>query len=202
MQPGFKFGWRTTVKVITHIALAGLLALASTLHTAYADEQVPQDPGWLASLTSLREAASERANLVMGALTLTGVNYRRGGNTPETGLDCSGLVRHVFRETLGMVLPRRSADMSQVGNSINVSDLKPGDLVFFNTLRSAFSHVGIYVGEGKFLHAPSSGGAVRVDNLSAAYWAHRFNGARRVLTDAVMQTSQPAASAPAASDKR
>jgi cell wall-associated NlpC family hydrolase len=127
--------------------------------------------------------------LVLRALSLLGVNYRLGGNSPDTGLDCSGLVRHVFREAVGLVLPRRAEEMSRAGQQIDVSQLKPGDLVFFNTLRRTFSHVGIYIGNSQFVHAPSSGGAVRVESLSQGYWVNRFNGARRLLTGS--DTSQP-----------
>ena len=120
------------------------------------------------------------SEVVMNAMGLLGVRYRFGGNTPETGLDCSGLVQLVFKESFGLVLPRRAAQMSQVGGNISKDELKPGDLVFFNTLKRAFSHVGIYVGEGKFVHAPSSGGKVRVESLNTPYWVTRFNGARRL----------------------
>jgi hypothetical protein len=119
--------------------------------------------------------------LVLRALSLLGVNYKWGGNSPDTGLDCSGLVRHVFSEATGLVLPRRAEDMSRNGDAVRRDQLRPGDLVFFNTLRRAFSHVGIYIGNGQFVHAPSSGGNVRVESLSGQYWRQRFNGARRVL---------------------
>ena len=117
--------------------------------------------------------------LVLRALSLLGVDYKFGGNNPETGLDCSGLVRHVYKEVSGLVLPRRSEEISRAGEAIRRDQLRPGDLVFFNTLRRAFSHVGIYVGEGRFVHAPSTGGEVRVESLSTSYWQRRFNGARR-----------------------
>lgn len=121
------------------------------------------------------------AEVVFRALSLLGVNYRWGGNTVETGLDCSGLVRLVFHDALGLPLPRRSDEISRVGGDVSPTELQPGDLVFFNTLRRAFSHVGIYIGNNQFVHAPSSGGAVRVENLGASYWSTRFDGARRLL---------------------
>ncbi|MEI8303579.1 MAG: NlpC/P60 family protein [Burkholderiales bacterium] len=121
--------------------------------------------------------------LVLRALSLLGVNYKFGGNSPDTGLDCSGLVRHVFREAAGMVLPRRAEEISRAGESIDTTQLQPGDLVFYNTLRRTFSHVGIYIGNGQFVHAPSRGGGVRVEQMSESYWSKRFNGARRVLAD-------------------
>jgi hypothetical protein len=126
------------------------------------------------------------AEVVFRALSLLGVHYRFGGNTPETGLDCSGLVRLVYGDTLGLPLPRRSEEISRVGPAVAPSELQPGDLVFFNTLRRAFSHVGIYIGNNQFVHAPSSGGSIRVENLGADYWTRRFDGARRLLTQELL----------------
>ncbi|MFN3985389.1 MAG: C40 family peptidase [Rhodocyclaceae bacterium] len=119
--------------------------------------------------------------LIEHGMEYIGVRYRRGGNSRETGLDCSGLVQNVFRNAAGLDLPRRAADMARLGDKIERDDLQPGDLVFFNTMRKAFSHVGIYVGDGRFLHAPSSGGSVRVEEMGQRYWRTRFNGARRLL---------------------
>ncbi len=121
------------------------------------------------------------AEVVFRALSLLGVNYRFGGSTPASGLDCSGLVMYVFNEVTGLKLPRRSDDMSRVGGSIDRSELQAGDLVFFNTMRFPFSHVGIFIGNGQFVHAPSTGSTVRVENMNLAYWQSRFNGARRLL---------------------
>lgn len=123
------------------------------------------------------------AELVIRSLSMLGVNYKWGGSSPDTGLDCSGLVRFVYEETLGKVLPRRSVEMSREGESVDRHELKPGDLVFFNTLRRAFSHVGIYIGNNQFVHAPSRGKQVRVESLESSYWAKRFNGARRLLAE-------------------
>ena len=123
------------------------------------------------------DTASE---LVMNAMGFLGVPYRHGGNSAETGFDCSGFVRAVFEESLGKVLPRRADEQAAVTETIERSELKPGDLVFFNTMRRAFSHVGIYVGDGKFIHSPRSGSTVRVEDMRKAYWETRFNGARRV----------------------
>lgn len=114
-----------------------------------------------------------------------GIKYRLGGTGPEMGgFDCSGLVRKVFGDALGLNLPRTASEMARLGDKIGSQDLKPGDLVFFNTMRRAFSHVGIYVGDNKFLHSPSTGGVVRVETLDGAYWMKRFNGARRLVPDA------------------
>ena len=107
--------------------------------------------------------------LVDGALSYLGIRYRFGGTSPATGLDCSGLVLNVFRNAVGLDLPRTAREMANLGDKIGRQELKPGDLVFFNTMRRTFSHVGIYLGDGKFVHAPSSGGKVRVESISTAY---------------------------------
>jgi hypothetical protein len=157
-------------------ALALALA-ASPPVLAGPSDGAPSDPG---------------AEVVLRALSLLGVNYRFGGNSPDSGLDCSGLVRHVFQDSLGMLLPRRSEEMSRVGGSIRPSELQPGDLVFFNTLRRAFSHVGIYIGNNQFVHAPSTGGAIRVESLDKDYWTRRFDGARRLLATDPSAVGAPA----------
>jgi NlpC/P60 family len=126
------------------------------------------------------EVGGKASDLVVGAMGFLGVPYRYGGNSAETGFDCSGLVRKVFEQSVGKILPRRADEQASATVVIDRSDLKPGDLVFFNTMKRAFSHVGIYVGEGKFIHAPRAGGAVRVEDMRVAYWQARFNGARRV----------------------
>jgi cell wall-associated NlpC family hydrolase len=113
-------------------------------------------------------------------LDLLGIRYRRGGSSPESGFDCSGFVNHVFREGLGLMLPRSSKEMSKSGEFVAKDELRPGDLVFFNTMRSAFSHVGIYLGDNQFVHAPRAGGRVRIEDLRESYWIKRFNGARRI----------------------
>lgn len=138
--------------------------------------------------------------LVLRSLSLLGVRYKWGGNTPETGLDCSGLVRFVYAEILDRVLPRRSVEISREGTPVERHELKPGDLVFFNTLRRAFSHVGIYIGDNRFVHAPSRGKVVRVESLDSSYWKRRFNGARRLLPSEA-PAAVPALARPAQSPK-
>ncbi len=110
-----------------------------------------------------------------------GVPYVRGGNNSQDGFDCSGFTRYIFEHSLGMVLPRRADEQARSDRllTINRSELKPGDLVFFNTMRRTFSHVGIYLGDGKFIHAPRAGEVVRVEDMRSAYWSRRFTGARR-----------------------
>jgi cell wall-associated NlpC family hydrolase len=129
----------------------------------------------------IKATVGEQSNALLGhAMTLLGVPYKRGGNSAETGFDCSGLVRHVYETSIGRLLPRRAEEQAQATEKIERGDLHPGDLVFFNTMRRTFSHVGIYIGDGKFIHAPSTGKVVRVDDLRASYWTKRFTGARRV----------------------
>lgn len=119
-------------------------------------------------------------NLVISALGLVGIPYRWGGNTEETGFDCSGFVSALYSRSVGLLLPRKAEDQAAATKAIKNDDLQPGDLVFFNTMRRSFSHVGIYVGDGRFIHSPRAGASVRVDNMQSAYWLERFNGARRV----------------------
>jgi cell wall-associated NlpC family hydrolase len=112
------------------------------------------------------------------ALALVGTPYAAGGGSPDTGFDCSGLVAYVYARALRRELPRNTFDLARAGAA--VSDLRPGDLLFYNTQRRAFSHVGIYLGESRFVHAPASGGVVRIEDMRLEYWAKRFDGARRV----------------------
>lgn len=148
---------------------------------SYADEPVVVTPPPPISFVDRASATAQDA--IDQALDLLGIRYRRGGSSPESGFDCSGFVSHVFREGLGLILPRSSREMSRAGEVIEREELKPGDLVFFNTMRSAFSHVGIYLGDNQFVHAPRAGGRVRIEDLREGYWVKRFNGARRVKPD-------------------
>ena len=139
-----------------------------------------------------RDHATLRSDIVVRALTLIDTPYRYGGSTPASGFDCSGLVRYVFQSVGALTLPRRSEDIGKLGESITRSQLEPGDLVFFDTLSRAYSHVAIYIGDGRFLHAPARGGRVRIEALDDRYWRTRFNGARRFI-DADARTPQAAA---------
>lgn len=160
-------------------ACAVLLTLTLSLPgSAWAEEvfaDTPRKPG-----AHLRHLVDRTADVAVQALSLLGVNYQYGGTSPETGMDCSGLVQHVFQEAWGARLPRTTSEISQAGQAVNHAELQPGDLVFFNTLRRTFSHVGIYLGDKKFIHSPSSGGKVRVESMDVSYWKSRFNGARRI----------------------
>ena len=135
----------------------------------------PSEGGFV---SQVRDKASD---MVVTAMNFLGVRYKRGGNDADTGFDCSGFTRQVFESSLGLVLPRRADEQAKAAGLVNVKkdELQPGDLVFFNTLRRTFSHVGIYVGDGKFIHSPKPGGEVRVESMNFAYWAKRFTGARR-----------------------
>lgn len=132
-------------------------------------------------LTSAAQADAPPEDIPMYAVSLVGSPYRMGGTSPETGLDCSGFVGHVFKQTLGVLLPRTSVAISKATQILTQPELQPGDLVFFNTMRSAFSHVGIYLGDNRFVHAASSRtGKVMVSSLNDQYWRDRFDGARRI----------------------
>jgi len=144
--------------------------------------QLLAEKGLVGQLRQVRQTVTERtSDLVMTAIGFLGVPYRRGGNSEDTGFDCSGFVRAMYNQTVGHMLPRRAEEQAAATVKIDRSELKPGDLVFFNTMRRAFSHVGIYVGEGKFIHSPRSGAQVRVEDMNGSYWQRRFDGARRVL---------------------
>ncbi len=156
-------------------------ALALSPGPCAAGESTPS-----ASVSAFPAASANRVwnraqDLAIFALGLTGVDYRFGGDTPEAGLDCSGLVRYVFQQGTGISLPRTSQELSRMGKKVTVADLNVGDLVFFNTRSFPFSHVGIYLGDDRFIHAPSRGGEVEIVSLSGSYWRTRFNGARRLV---------------------
>ena len=181
------------------LAFALALLLVSTVQAAPAvgneDAVTPrQDRGLLTRLGDLSDRVEARASeLVVNAMGLLGVPYRRGGSSAETGFDCSGFVRSIYEQTAGLLLPRSAAQQAAATQKIDRSDLKPGDLVFFNTMRRAFSHVGIYLGDGKFIHAPKPGAEVRVEDMGVSYWARRFDGARRVAIGAEPADNTPPA---------
>ncbi|MEI7783322.1 MAG: C40 family peptidase [Betaproteobacteria bacterium] len=125
-------------------------------------------------------ASAKAAELAVHAMGFIGVPYKWGGNDAETGLDCSGFVRAVYQQITGLVLPRTSDKQAAATRTIDPQDLAPGDLVFFNTMQQTFSHVGIYIGGGRFVHAPRTGARITLEHLSANYWRQRFDGARRV----------------------
>jgi len=175
-------------------------ALAAAWLIAFALPQCASAQSTPPSNTLARSAKAAATNAWNGAqdvaiyaLGLIGVDYRFGGETPEGGVDCSGLVRYVFQQVTGVTLPRTSKELSQLGNKVASADLAPGDLVFFNTRRFPFSHVGIYLGDSRFIHAPSTGSEVEIARLSEGYWQKHFNGARRLV--GVLPSLIPAAAA-------
>lgn len=133
-----------------------------------------------ASLEVIQDLTGRASELAMRAMGLLGIHYKYGGTSPDKGLDCSGLVRYVVKQVSGAELPRTAVEISKVGQRVDANDLQTGDLVFFNTLRRGFSHVGIYLGDHRFIHSPAHGGEVRIEHMDLRYWRRRFNGARRV----------------------
>ena len=163
--------------------------MASTLMISTAAQAAPVDEldswlaekGLLSQIQQVRQNVSLKASeLVVHAMGFLGVPYQRGGDTVETGFDCSGFVKAIFEQTIGLALPRKAEQQAADTQRIDKKELVPGDLVFFNTMHRAYSHVGIYVGDGKFIHSPKPGAEVRIESLGAAYWNRRFDGARRV----------------------
>lgn len=170
------------------LALAGCAAPRQSADVFIIDDQdialasLSSDP--IGALATRQRGAKRRmasTNPLIGtALDQLGIRYRYGGSSPDTGFDCSGLVAYTAEQALGLKLPRNAAAMALVGTSIDRRELQPGDLVFFNTLGRRYSHVGIYLGDERFVHAPSSGGVVRIEKMTMAYWSKRYNGARRL----------------------
>ncbi len=177
-----------------------LVAMCACAHAA--PEGTPDDLGSFLSSKGLinrldraRQAVSSKAaDLVITSMGFLGVPYKRGGSSMETGFDCSGFVRAMYEQVSGLVLPRKAEQQAAQTQKIPRDELQPGDLVFFNTMRRAFSHVGIYVGDGKFIHSPKPGAAVRVEDMRVAYWSRRFDGARRLETTAPAAETPPPAS--------
>jgi cell wall-associated NlpC family hydrolase len=188
--PAFASPDEGTDPVLQLLAEKGLLAQPSPA--------VPATTHDLSSLPQaglLRQMRDSASGLTVAAMDLLGVRYRRGGATSEAGFDCSGFTRHVVETSLGLVLPRRADEQATAAGLVAVKreDLRPGDLVFFNTLKRTFSHVGIYIGDNRFIHSPRPGKSVRTEDMSFAYWAKRFTGARRIETTAAVG---PALAAP------
>lgn len=162
---------------ISHLFLALTFAALLPIQGMAAEEPKaqPETPSLFARYTSAAQ------DVILKGLEMVGIHYRWGGANENTGLDCSGFVQVVFKDAMGLMLPRTAREMSEVGQAVDFSALKPGDLVFFNTMRRAFSHVGIYMGDNYFLHSPRKGAEVRVENMQQSYWLERYNGARRLI---------------------
>lgn len=191
-------------KIVVRTALIALLALPVVASHAD-DASAKVDTALVRAEKTLRDfggkARDAASDITSYALSLIGVNYKFGGNTPEQGLDCSGLIRYVFQQATGIALPRTAREQARVGETVAIDKLQPGDLVFFNTRRFQFSHVGLYLGDNRFIHAPSRGGAVEVVSLEQKYWQKAFNGARRIvggLPDLSLVVPSAEAAAPSA----
>lgn len=166
------------------LTLAVLLALAAGCSTVPVPEPSTPTPRIKdgRSYYSLDDPTIPQ-EIVMVALGLLDTGYRFGGRNPEAGLDCSGMVSYVVEQSAGLRLPHNAAQIADSTRPIEVDQLEPGDLVFFNTLRRRHSHMGIYIGDGRFIHAPSSRGSVRIERLSNPYFASRIDGARTLLAN-------------------
>ena len=155
-------------------------ACACLLTTHVLAEELNEAPPVVSTDSFMDRAANSIQDTLDQAMLMLGIPYKRGGSRPETGFDCSGFVTHVFEKGVGLILPRNAREQSKSGEQVPREELKPGDLVFFNTMRRTFSHVGIYLGHNQFVHAPRNGAEVRVDDMRDKYWTKRYNGARRV----------------------
>lgn len=156
-----------------------VMALALLPLSAIADDSSPAPAAEIAQSAST-DVLGQAQEIVLRALSFIGVRYKWGGTSPDSGFDCSGLIRYVYNQVTGQPFPYNSQEMSRVGETVARTELQPGDLVFFNTLRRPYSHVGIYLGESRFVHAPSRGGHVEISDMGNRYWKSRYNGARRL----------------------
>lgn len=206
---------RTAAFALAALLLAGGAAAAPEVDKADAFSRFLSDKGLLGAPAAVHAPAGagpglaervrdQASGMVVTAMNFLGVPYKRGGSSQDGGFDCSGFTRHIFERSLGLLLPRRVDDQASAAGLVPVKkeELQPGDLVFFNTLKRTFSHVGIYIGEGRFIHSPRAGGEVRVESMTVAYWRKRFTGARRAEApaapaSAVAPLPEPTAPAPA-----
>lgn len=157
-----------------HILLAGVvtLLLVACAGKTPLPERLPEPP-------ARHPTSSYKGHdVAMFALSLIDTGYRFGGKNPEAGLDCSGMVSYIYNRAVGLRVSGSAADIARRGRPVERTGLRPGDLVFFNTRNAAYSHVGVYIGDDRFVHAPSSNGRVRIDQLDARYFAQRFDAAR------------------------
>jgi len=173
--------------IMKNILLA--LALLGNSAIVFADDALQFNSTASTGVNSEKVSRTEPANqekmneLALYALSLSGTPYKYGGNSPDSGFDCSGFVGYVYRQVLDIDLPRSAREINRQGQAVRRADLQPGDLVFYNTLRRTFSHVGIYLGNNRFVHSPSRGGSIRVDSMLDRYWRKRYQGARRIVPD-------------------
>ncbi|MCC2625322.1 MAG: peptidoglycan endopeptidase [Burkholderiales bacterium] len=168
-----KFG---LIILLALLALSGQLAYAVTADDS---EDMDDDP---ATVTVPAKSSDAIGNMLLQSISLIGIPYRWGGNTPETGMDCSGFIRYLYKTSLGITLPRTAAEMSKVGKRISVDDIEPGDLLFFNTRRGANTHVGMYLGNNRMIVAPRTGQDIQISVLDS-YWHKHLNGAKRIVQE-------------------
>jgi len=180
-----KFQKLTYFQTMNFKALLIFVAIVFSSPSWAETDSLNLDASGTASPSEVSPAADQQwkrdiALIIDKAYELTGIKYKLGGSRPETGFDCSQFVKYVFEQALNLSLPPSARSLSKMGETIKFEDLQPGDLVFFNTRKSKFSHVGIYVGNNEFIHAPRTGKTIRVESLTKNYWLKRFNGATRV----------------------
>lgn len=175
------------LKKTSYVVVLSLLLGVSNIALAFDfpflssnNDETPATPNQVQEAESNTSWTSVAQEIILHALSQTGVKYKYGGINPDSGFDCSGFVRYVFKEAANLTLPHGARAMSQVGQNVPEKELKPGDLVFFNTMKSVYSHVGIYVGNNRFIHSPSAGSSISVADMNDSYWSKRFTGARRV----------------------
>ncbi|MBK5206711.1 MAG: C40 family peptidase [Polaromonas sp.] len=175
--------------LIVSAALLAFSAHAAPGNSGDDMDKLLAEKGLLTQIDHVRQRVSNKASeLVVNAMGFLGAPYKWGGTTAESGFDCSGFVRAMYEQSVGLLLPRKAEQQAAATQRIEKTELQPGDLVFFNTMRRAFSHVGIYIGDGKFIHSPRAGSEVRVESMGLSYWQRRFDGARRVSAG---QSAQP-----------
>ena len=160
--------------IVICLSAAGCGSVA-THHVAEPADQVARS-----AETPSAPATPQQAEALMRAIMALDTDYRYGGQSMANGFDCSGLVAYVFKSAWGLDLPHSSRAQSEYGTPVTAGGLRPGDLVFYNTSHRPYSHVGIYLGDGKFIHAPRTGERVRIEDLHKRYWVRRFDGARRI----------------------
>lgn len=172
-----------------NIILASCFVAQLVLPSISMASDVTQNAAGITIVFFDEQGQSLSQEVLMSAMSLKGIKYKYGGNSPETGFDCSGFVNYVYHQAASLKLPRTSRAISKVGHRVKKSELQPGDLVFFNTRRSAYSHVGIYIGNNDFIHAPRTGSVVRIESMKTRYWATRFNGAKRLVQSEQMASN-------------
>lgn len=168
------------LKKIRLLAIAVLLGICS--HFIYAAPASSEDAAEDDTVTVPAKSKDAIGKMLLQSVSLIGIPYRWGGNTPETGMDCSGFIRYLYKTSLGINLPRTSAEMSKVGKRVPVDKIEPGDLLFFNTRRGANTHVGMYLGNNKMVVAPRTGQDIQIAEINSYYRTH-LNGAKRIVQE-------------------